>query len=48
MMNVELLESNWCNWNRYLWIHEGISGYVGVLRKFHDFDEMSYVVVFNA
>ena len=33
-MIVELLESNWCNWNHCLWIHEEICGYVGILRKF--------------
>jgi hypothetical protein len=47
-MIVELLESNWCNWNRCLWIRGEICGYVGILRKFCDFDEMSYVVVPNA
>ena len=47
-MIVELLESKWCNWNRCLWIHEEICGYVGVLKEFCEFDEMSYVVVFNA
>ena len=47
-MIVELLESKLCNWNRCLWIHEEIGGYVGVLKEFCEFDEMSYVVVFNA
>ena len=47
-MIVELLESNWCDWNHYLWIHDEICGYVGAFEKIHDFDEMSYVVVFNA
>jgi hypothetical protein len=47
-MIVELLESKLCNWNRCLWIHEEICGYVGVLKEFCEFDEMSYVVVLNA
>jgi hypothetical protein len=47
-MVVELLESNWCDWNRYLWIHEEICGYVGVFEKIHDFDEISPIVVSNA
>jgi hypothetical protein len=47
-MIVELLEPNWYNWNRCLWICEEICGCVGVLRKFYNFDEMSHFVVSNA
>jgi hypothetical protein len=47
-MIVELLETKFRNWKRCLWIHEEICGYVGVLKEFCEFDEMSYVVVFNA
>jgi hypothetical protein len=47
-MIVELLELNWCNGTCCLWICEEICGCVGVLRKIHDFDEMSHFVVSNA
>jgi hypothetical protein len=47
-MIVELLEPNYYDWNCCLWIWEEICGCVGVLRKFHDFGEMSQIVVSNA